>query len=104
MTSNGRFFMQIQEHACCSNDGVRFLRVLRVLLRKIRDKLLVIWDGSPIHRGPPVKDFLRQGAAKRRRLEQVPGSAPELNPDEGMTRGSGPSASASNSPRYAVPT
>jgi transposase len=44
----------------------------------------VIWDGSPIHRGQPVKAFLRKGAAKRRHLEQLPGYAPELNPDEGI--------------------
>jgi transposase len=81
ITSNGRLFMQTQEHAYRSPDVVRFLRVL---LRKIRGKLLVIWDGSPIHRGQPVKDFLRQGAAKRLRLEQLLGYAPELNPDEGI--------------------
>jgi hypothetical protein len=61
--------------------------VLRVLLlRKIQGKLLVILvtgDGSPIQRGPPVKDFLRAGAAKRLHLEQLPGYAPDVNPDEG---------------------
>ncbi len=44
----------------------------------------MIWDGSPIHRGQPVKDFLAQGGAKRIHLEQFPGYAPELNPDEGI--------------------
>jgi transposase len=44
----------------------------------------VIWDGSPIHRGQPVKDFLRAGAAKRLHLERLPGYAPELNSDEGL--------------------
>ncbi len=73
--------MQTQEHAYRSPDVVRFLRGL---LRKIAGKLLVIWDGSPIHRGQPVKDFLHKGAAKRLHLEQLPGSAPELNPDEGI--------------------
>jgi hypothetical protein len=61
--------MQTQDHAYRSPDLVRFLRVL---LRKIRGKLQVIWDGAPIHRGQPVKDFLRRGAAKRLRLEQLP--------------------------------
>src|SRR5512146_2611668 len=70
-----------EDHAYRSPDVVRFLRVL---LRKIAGKLLVIWDGSPIHRGQPVKDFLRKGAAKRLHLEQLPGYAPELNPDEGI--------------------
>ena len=81
ITPDGRLFMQSQDHAYRSPDIVRFLRVL---LRKIRGKLLVIWDGEPIHRGQPVKDFLRRGAARRLHLEQLPGYAPELNPDEGI--------------------
>jgi len=81
ITPDGRLFMQTQEHAYRSPDVVRFLRLL---LRKIRGGLLVIWDGSPIHRGHPIKDFLRHGAAKRVHLEQLPGYAPELNPDEGI--------------------
>jgi transposase len=81
ITADGRLFMQTQDHAYHSPDVVRFLRVL---LRKIRGKLLVIWDGSPIHRGQPIKDFLRRGATRRLHLEQLPGYAPELNPDEGI--------------------
>jgi transposase len=81
ITPDGRLFMQTQDHAYRSPDVVRFLRVL---LRKIAGKLLVIWDGSPIHRGQPIKDFLRRGAARRLHLEQLPGYAPELNPDEGI--------------------
>jgi transposase len=81
ITAAGRLFMQTQEDAFHSPDVVRFLRVL---LRKIHGKLLVIWDGAPIHRGQPIKDFLRRGAAKRLHLEQLPSYAPELNPDEGI--------------------
>jgi len=81
ITREGCLFMQMQDHAYRSPDVVRFLRLL---LRKIHGKLLVIWDGSPIHRGQPIKDFLRKGAAKRLHLEQLPGYAPELNPDEGI--------------------
>ena len=47
MTPHGRLFMQIQERAYRAEDVVAFLRLL---LRKIPGKLLVIWDGSPIHR------------------------------------------------------
>ena len=65
----------------CSGGG---RRASRVLLRKIPGKLLLIWDGSPIHRGQEVKDFLKRGAAKRLHLEQLPGYAPDLNPDEGI--------------------
>ena len=81
ITADGRRFMQTQEDAYHSPDVVRFLRVL---LRKIAGKLLVIWDGAPIHRGQPVKDFLRAGAAKRGHLERLLGYAPQLNPAEGL--------------------
>jgi transposase len=81
LTPDGRLFLQTHDHAYRSPDVVRFLRVL---LRKIRGKLLVIWDRAPIHHGQPVKEFLRKGAAKRLYLEQLPGYAPELNPAEGL--------------------
>jgi transposase len=81
ITADGRLLMQTQDHAYRSPDVVRFLRVL---LRKIRGKLLVIWDGAPMHRGQPIKDFLAWGAAKRLHLEQLPAYAPDLNPVEGL--------------------
>jgi transposase len=81
ITPDGRLVMQMQDHAYHGEDVVRFLRLL---LRKIQGKLLVIWDGSPIHRGQAVKAFLARGAAKRLHLAQLPGYAPELNPDEGI--------------------
>lgn len=81
ITRDGRLFMQTQDHAYRSPDIVRFLRLL---LRKVRGKLLVIWDGAPIQRGQPIKAFLRAGAAKRLQLEHLPAYAPDLNPDEGI--------------------
>jgi len=81
ITPDGRLFMQMQDHAYRSEDVVRFLQLL---LRKISGKLLVIWDGAPIHRGQEIKAFLARGAAKRLHLEQLPGYSPELNPDEGV--------------------
>jgi transposase len=53
-------------------------------MRQIEGKLLVVWDGSPIHRGGAVKEFLASGASSRLQLEQLPGYAPDLNPDEGI--------------------
>jgi len=81
ITPDGRLCMQIQDQAYDSEGVVRFLRLL---LRKLKGKLLVIWDGAPIHRGQAVKAFLRRKAAKRLQLVQLPGYAPELNPDEGI--------------------
>jgi hypothetical protein len=73
---------QTQEQAYRSLDVVRFLRMLR---RQIASTLLVIWDGAPIHRGQPIQDCLRRGAASRWHLERLPGSAPALTPDAGSS-------------------
>ena len=79
ITLEGKLLMMEQERSFNSQDVVRFLRHL---LGQIPGKLLVIWDGSPIHRGRAVKDFLSSGASRRLKLEQLPGYAPDLNPDE----------------------
>ena len=50
----------------------------------IPGKVLLIWEGSPIHRGHFIKDSLKRGAARRLWLEQLPGYAPDLNPAEGI--------------------
>jgi transposase len=81
ITLEGKLYMLEQDRAFKAEDAVRFLKHL---MRQIPGKLLVIWDGSPIHRGRAVKDFLSSGAASRLRLEQLPGYAPDLNPDEGV--------------------
>jgi transposase len=81
ITLEGKLLMMDQERAFKSPDVVRFLRHA---LRQIPGKLLIIWDGSPIHSGQAVKEFLANGAAHRLKIEQLPGYAPELNPDEGV--------------------
>jgi transposase len=83
ITLDGSLYQMVQACAFRSPDVVRFLRHL---LRHIKGKLLVIWDGAPIHRGEPVKAFLAEGGAERLHLEQLPGYAPDLNPDEGVWR------------------
>ena len=81
ITLEGKLYMIEQERAFKGEDVVRFLKHL---MRQIGGKLLVIWDGAPIHRSQAVKDFLVSGATRRVRLEQLPGYAPDLNPDEGI--------------------
>ena len=78
---DGKLYMMEQERAFKAEDVVPFLKHL---LRQIPGKLLVIWDGSPIHRGRAVKDYLSGGASRRLKLEQLPGYAPDLNPDQGV--------------------
>ena len=81
ITLDGKLFMIEQERSFKGEDAVRFLKHL---MRQIPGKLLVVWDGSPIHRGRAVKELLASGAASRVQLEQLPGYAPDLNPDEGV--------------------
>jgi transposase len=81
ITPEGRIFMQIQDHSYKGPDVVRFLQLL---LREITGNILVIWDGASIHCGHVVKNFLKNGGAKRIRIERLPGYAPELNPQEGV--------------------
>ena len=81
ITFDGQLFLQVRQ---TSYDAAGVVVFLRVLLRKIKGPILLIWDGSPIHRARAIKEFLKQGAAKRLHLEQLPGYAPDLNPDEGI--------------------
>ena len=81
ITPEGDLYMMVQEQAYKSPDVVRFLEHLQ---RHIPGKLLILWDGSPIHRSQVIKEYLGSGAAARIHLEQLPGYAPELNPDEGI--------------------
>ena len=81
ITMDGTLLLMAQEHAYCTEDVVGFLKHL---LRHIPGLLLVIWDGSPIHRGDLIKTFLANGGAERIHLERLPGYAPDLNPDEGI--------------------
>lgn len=81
ITLDGRLFLQIRQ---ASYDSQAVIKFLRVLLRKMSGKILLIWDGSPIHRSREIKAFLKRGAAKRLHLEQLPGYAPDLNPTEGI--------------------
>jgi transposase len=82
VTADGRLLMQVQDRAFKGPDVVAFLQHL---LAHLPGPLLVIWDGAPIHRAQPIKDFLAGGAARRLRLERLPGYAPDLNPlDQGV--------------------
>jgi transposase len=81
ITLEGKLYMIEQDRAFKGEDVVRFLKHL---MHHIPGKLLIIWDGSPIHRSRAVKEFLARGASLRLKLEQLPGYAPDLNPDEGV--------------------
>jgi hypothetical protein len=58
ITLEGKLYMLEQDRSFKGDDVVRFLKHL---LHQIPGKLLIIWDGSPIHRSRAVKDFLASG-------------------------------------------
>jgi transposase len=64
-----------------SSDVVAFLEHL---LREVSGRIVLIWDGAPIHRSHVIKEFLADSAAQRLHLERLPAYAPELNPGEGL--------------------
>jgi transposase len=81
ITAHGQLLVQMQ---ACAFNGPAVVRFLKHLMGHIAGKLLIIWDGAPIHRDKAVKAFLAEGAARQLSLEPLPGYAPDLNPDEGV--------------------
>jgi transposase len=80
LTPRGRLLTLVRGEALHSGHCAEFLaRLLRA-----GGRWLVVWDGSPIHRGQPVRELLAAGGARRVHLERLPGYAPELNPVEGL--------------------
>jgi transposase len=65
-----------------SLNGLHTVEFLKHLLRHIGPRLLVIWDGSPIHRRAAVKEFLASKAGRGVWVEALPAYAPDLNPVE----------------------
>jgi transposase len=47
-------------------------------------RVVLIWDGTLIHRSHTIQEFRANGAAQRLHLERLPPYAPELNPDKGI--------------------
>jgi transposase len=69
--------MLVREEAL---TGLETLVFLQHLLRHAGERLLVIWDGSPIHWRAEVQDFVSSLGGPRIVLERLPGYAPDLNP------------------------
>ena len=80
LTMDGRLYTLVRDDALDSLDSVIFLTHLRP---HVSEKLLVIWDGSPMHQGH-VRTCLAAGGARQMHVEQLPPSAPDLTPGEGV--------------------
>jgi transposase len=81
ITPKGNLFTMVGKQAMTGIESARFLKHLR---NQVGGMLLVVWDGSPIHRGRKVKGYLADGGTKHIHLEQLPAYAPDVNPAEGV--------------------
>ena len=80
MTPAGKVYTLVRQEPLNGLHAIEFLAHLR---RVAGERLLVIWDGSPIHRRAAVTDYIAASRG-RIRVEALPGYAPDLNPwDEG---------------------
>ena len=75
-----RFYFQMHTGSIKSPQVVEFLQHLQ---RHIPGKLMLLWDGAPIHRSLLVKNYIA-GMRGRIVIERLPAYAPELNPVEYM--------------------
>lgn len=77
----GKIYVQVQDRSFKGGDAAEFLRHL---MRHIKGKILVIWDGCSIHRSKEIKKLLSDDSDERMHLESLPPYSPDLNPDEGV--------------------
>jgi transposase len=77
LTPAGKVYVLVRPE---SLNGLHTVAFLQHLTRHAGRRLLVIWDGSPIHRREAVTDFLGSEAGRGVRVERLPGYAPDLNP------------------------
>lgn len=75
-----RFLFQIHAGSVKSLQVIEFLRHLQ---RHIPGKIMVLWDGAPIHRSLLVKEYVASTGGTVV-AERLPAYAPELNPVEYM--------------------
>jgi transposase len=82
LTPQGKVYTLVRQESFNGFHTIEFLMHLR---RVASPRLLVIWDGSPIHRRQEVLEFV-SGTRNRIRVEVLPAYAPDLNPwDEGVS-------------------
>jgi transposase len=81
VTPGGKVYVLVRQQ---SLNGLHTVEFLKHLIRHAGRRLLVIWDGSPIHRRAEVKEFLGSAGGRGIWVERLPGYAPDLNPwDQG---------------------
>jgi transposase len=77
VTPQGDLYSLVRPGPLCGSVCLAFLSHL---LEVADERLLVIWDRSPIHRRPEVKEFLSGEGREKILVELLPAYAPDLNP------------------------
>jgi transposase len=72
------FYFQLHEGSIKSAQVIAFLQALH---RQLPGKILLLWDGAPIHRSREVTLYL-QTQSDWLQVERLPAYAPEINPVE----------------------
>lgn len=72
------FYFQLHHGTIKSAQVIAFLQALH---RRLPGKILLLWDGAPIHRSREVTDFLAR-QTDWLHVARLPAYAPELNPVE----------------------
>lgn len=72
-------YMAVTEN-CTAESSVAFLQHLR---ERYVEPLIVIWDNSPAHRGPEMREYLSTPDLKLR-LVALPAYSPDFNADEAI--------------------
>lgn len=81
LTPDGRVYVLVRQE---SLNGLHTVEFLGHLVRHVGRRLLVIWDGSMIHRRAAVTEFLGGTEGRGIWVERLPPCAPDLNPlDQG---------------------
>lgn len=78
ITTTNKLYFRLHRGKSIKKEEV--IEFLRRLLRHIKGKIIIFWDGLPQHRSKKVKDFFK----KHPRLEvhRLPPYSPDMNPDE----------------------
>jgi len=72
----GFYFHLLNDNANFS--GYSIVEFIKIVARKIRSPMILLWDAIPIHRSKPVINYVKR--QRRIIVEPFPPYAPELNP------------------------
>lgn len=82
ITPAGKSYFEVRQMEGFKQKGLT--RFLDNMSKKIRKKLILIWDNAPSHKSQTIKDYLSKQDDEQPKIwmENIPPYSPELNPIE----------------------